>query len=319
MVTIPSGDIASNAVRSVASHQRQPPTTTSYETSSINPTLQTLSYSTNKTHSTVASMLPSYLQYNPKAEHNVPQSILSGLAMDQYHSQMIGNHRHNSSWYQFPDLRYTNQVPGSSVPVERDGQSSNTDSRCIQISRLPLETKREDLRNFLQRFGPLSALDLRTTTEQRRFAVVKFQSASQASLAIQELDGEWWRNRRLVVQHARSVANSIRSDLSSSKGSDSDSSRGQGVSGNSNGRSGPLVVNGARGPVYHKRRKRDDDSESLQDASSADERWSCNSKGKMSIPSKPICFACQTSTDVDSAIVTTSHSTTANPRKQTGK
>lgn len=48
--------------------------------------------------------------------------------------------------------------------------------------------------------------------------------------------------------------------------------------------SGPLVVDGARGPGYRRKKRRDDDSESLEEASSADEGRCCESKGEMSDP-----------------------------------
>jgi len=79
----------------------------------------------------------------------------------------------------------------------------------------------------------------------------------------------------LVVRYDRSEAGSASSAPSTtSKGSDSDSSTYRLASTTARqplSRTGPLVVDGARGPGYHKRREEDDDSESVGD-SSGDER-----------------------------------------------
>lgn len=73
----------------------------------------------------------------------------------------------------------------------------------------------------------------------------------------------------LVVRYDRSEAGSVNSVPSiTSRGSDSDSSTCRVASKQqTQPRTGPLIVNGAKGPGYHKRREDEDDSESVADSS----------------------------------------------------
>lgn len=160
--------------------------------------------------------------------------------------------------------------------------TSMTHDRSVYISRLPYEIQHEELNAFLRHCGFIAGLDILRTKDQQCSATAQFETTAEASRAVQELDGRYLKNRKLTVQYARSETDSARSGAdSTSKGFDSDSSGYQRPSESPNRSSGPLVVDGARGPGYRRKKKRDDDSESLEEASSADEGRSRGLKGKI--------------------------------------
>lgn len=226
-----------------------------------------------KIQSVITPVLPPYFQLTPRSDHSPSHSIV-GLPVT---SRLGPQHKHNGSWSQFRDVRYMIQASVTDTSSPRHMQSMSADIRSIHMSRLPSEVTQDELLTFIQRVGPFSSVEVQICKDQSLSAIVRFNSAAQATLAVQVLHGHWWRDRRLIVQHIRPLTESVGSEgSSSSKGSDSDSSRGQTSSDSSDSRSGPLVVNGAMGPGYHKRRKRDDDSASLEDGSGAEEDCCCD-------------------------------------------
>lgn len=235
----------------------------------------------SKMQSMGTPVLPSYFQFVPKSEHSPCHS----MSESSIQSHPTAHHKHHGSWNQFLDMRHITQAPLPALSVQRSAQGMNSNHSSIRMSKLPCDTTQDDLLTFLQRFGPLSSIDFHSNTDRRFSATVKFHTVAQASLAAQELDGEWWRSRKMSVQHVRPSIGCCNSERSiSSKGSDSDSSRGQRTSGKSDSVSGPLVVNGARGLPYHKRRKRDDDSASLEDESGAEEACPCDHQSECLVP-----------------------------------
>lgn len=226
----------------------------------------------SKMQSVVTPVLPPYYQYTHKNDHSASHSM-SGVSI---HSHPAGCLKQNVNWGQLSGLCYTSQSSIHNASLDKYAQTSNADHRTIHLSRLPCDINDDDLLTFLQRSGRRSPLDMQIM-DQQCSACVKFHSAAQASLAVQELNGQWWRNRKIIVQHIRPTMVGVESSegSSTSKGSDSDSSGGR----RSLSQSGPLVVNGARGLGYSKRRKRDDDSASLDNESSAEEDYACDRQG----------------------------------------
>jgi len=150
-----------------------------------------------------------------------------------------------------------------------------TDQHSIHVSRLPHDTTQRDLQKLLSRTGTASNISIKRGKEKRCSATAQFKTSAEAAQAIRDLNGRKVGKMTLVVRYDRSEAGSASSAPSTtSKGSDSDSSTYRLASTTARqplSRTGPLVVDGARGPGYHKRREEDDDSESVGD-SSGDER-----------------------------------------------
>ncbi|KAK5941532.1 hypothetical protein PMZ80_006811 [Knufia obscura] len=147
-----------------------------------------------------------------------------------------------------------------------------TDRQAIHISRLPHDTTQRYLQKLLSRSGTVSDISIKRGKEKRCSATAQYRTSAEAAQAIRDLNGRKEGKMTLVVRYDRSEAGSASSAPSTtSKGSDSDSPARRVSSKQARSRTGPLVVDGARGPGYHKKHEGDDDSESVADTS-GDER-----------------------------------------------
>lgn len=155
-----------------------------------------------------------------------------------------------------------------------------TDQHSIHISRLPHDTTQRNLQKLLSRSGTVLDISIKRGKEKRCSATAHYKTSAEAAQAIRELNGTKMGKMTLVVRYDRSEAGSASSAPSStSKSSDSDSPSYRVSSKQTQSRTGPLVVDGAGGPGYHKRCEDDDDSESIADSSGDDE----NTRGTLSV------------------------------------
>lgn len=181
---------------------------------------------------------------------------------------------------------YPTQHPHPVLSTHRQHNSTDlddliyTDQHSVHISRLPHDTTSRDLQKLLSRSGTVSNISIKRGKEKRCSATAQYKTPAEAAQAIRDLNGRKVGKMTLVVRYDRSEAGSASSAPSTtSKGSDSDSSTAK----QTLARTGPLVVDGAKGPGYHKRREDDDDSESTGD-SSGDER---QATGMLPLPLGP--------------------------------
>lgn len=143
----------------------------------------------------------------------------------------------------------------SSVELE---ERIYTEGQAIHISRLPHNIEPEAVKKELSKYGKVSCIAVKRGKEKRCSATARFQSAAQAELAINKLNGSRWGKLNVTVRLDRSEVGSGSSSASvGTAGSDDSDS-----SGARSRLKSPLVVNGARGPVYHKTTLDADDSES---------------------------------------------------------
>jgi len=171
---------------------------------------------------------------------------------------------------------YTGQQPVSTSRRQYESRDLDelvyTDRHSIHISKLPHDTTQRELQKLLSQSGTVSDISVRRGKEKRCSATAQYATSIEAAKAIRELDGRKVGKMTLVVRYDRSEPGSISSAPSTtSKSSESDSSTHRASAKQTQSRIGPLVVDGARGPGYHKKREADDDSESIA-GSSSDER-----------------------------------------------
>ena len=184
---------------------------------------------------------------DPTRNPNVPSSSAGSGAYSMRQPALKPNHQHRVS------------DPENVVYTEQ---------QSIHISRLPHDITQRELHNLVSHSGTVSNLYIKRGKEKRCSATAQYKTTTEAAHAIRDLDGKKLGKMTLVVRYDRSEAGSGSSAPSTgSKGSDSDSSTCRLASRAMQSRTGPLVVDGARGPGYHKRREDDDDSESMADSS----------------------------------------------------
>lgn len=161
-----------------------------------------------------------------------------------------------------------------------------THQQAIHMSRLPHDIKTNDLKIILSRFGDVSDIAIKRGKEKRCSATAKFSKSSEAMLAIQGLHGKRWDKLNLVVRFDRSEAGSVSSAPSTtSKGSDdSDTSSPRlALAKTADPHQGPLVVDGACGPGYQRKKSRAEDNESRMDSSGEDESTISRKKGMLAL------------------------------------
>lgn len=146
----------------------------------------------------------------------------------------------------------------------------------IHLARLPHDIKAGALKSLLTQFGIVSNVHIRKgKTDKKCSATAKFSQPIEAAHAIQHLDGKRMGTQILKVKYDRSENGSISSATSTaSRGFDSDSSSTRSSFKRASTSTGPLVVNGARGPGYQRRRTEDDECGS--DDNRADQKTRSN-------------------------------------------
>lgn len=148
------------------------------------------------------------------------------------------------------------------VPVMRAPPSPELEDRiytqgqAIHISRLPHNIESESIKKVLGKYGKVSEIVVKRGKEKRCSATARFQSPAQAEAAIGKLNGAKWGKLNITVRLDRSEVGSSSSSAGSGSGGSDDSD----ASGKRSKSKTPLVVNGARGPVYHKKTQDADDS-----------------------------------------------------------
>jgi RNA recognition motif-containing protein len=82
--------------------------------------------------------------------------------------------------------------------------------RVLFVANFDESVEAEDLNDLFSRYGKVSRarvwFDLETG-ESRGFGFVDMEDEHEAKVAIECLDGQWWRRRRLRVSFARPRAN----------------------------------------------------------------------------------------------------------------
>jgi len=220
-----------------------PATSTTYSMSGMSQALPQVSYQTAAPNSRLSTGQYSQLASHPP-RYPYDQSITSTVPTPSTRSTVYATHRQHAST-DLDDLIYTDQ-------------------QSIHISRLHHGTSAQDLQKLLSRSGTVSNLSIKRGKEKRCSATARYKTPAEAGQAIRDLNGRKVGKMTLVVRYDRSEAGSTSSAPSTtSKGSDSDSSTAKQML----ARTGPLVVDGAKGPGYHKRCEDDDDSESTGDSS----------------------------------------------------
>lgn len=146
--------------------------------------------------------------------------------------------------------------PVRPLPAAEPAERVYTDRQAIHISRLPHDIEPKKLKEVLSKFGTVSDIVIKRGKEKRCSATAKFQSSSQANLAIEKLDGARMNKLNISVRLDRSEASSSSHSSSSASGGSDDSDS----SGSRRRSKVPLVVNGARGPTYYKKTQDADDS-----------------------------------------------------------
>ncbi|KAK5092034.1 hypothetical protein LTR70_007901 [Exophiala xenobiotica] len=220
-----------------------PATSTPYSMSGMSQALPQVSYPNAAPNSRLSPGQYSQLASHPP-RYPYDQSITSTVLTPSTRSTVYATHRQHAST-DLDDLIYTDQ-------------------QSIHISRLPHDTSAQDLQKLLSRSGTVSNLSIKRGKEKRCSATARYKTPAEAAHAIRDLNGRKVGKMTLVVRYDRNEAGSTSSAPSTtSKGSDSDSSTAKQML----VRTGPLVVDGAKGPGYHKRREDDDDSESTGDSS----------------------------------------------------
>ena len=165
-------------------------------------------------------------------------------------------------------------APVSSQVYSNDHNRIYTDQLCIHISKLPHDTKKTELTRLLSAFGPVSDVYVKRGKDKRCSALAKYEAASDAARAIQSLHGKRMKELNLIVRYDRSEAGSTTSSAPStvSRGSDDSDSSSSHPTARNLRTTGPLIVDGARGPNY--RRRRSQGRIALASASSEDESQS---------------------------------------------
>lgn len=76
----------------------------------------------------------------------------------------------------------------------------------IYVGNLPFDAQESDLRALFADYGGVASANIitnRDTGQSRGFGFVELADPSQATKAIESLDGHEWNSRRLTVNKAR--------------------------------------------------------------------------------------------------------------------
>lgn len=161
----------------------------------------------------------------------------------------------------------------TSTALRHNSTSNQTPRACenrssIHISRLPHDIKTPELKDVLSHYGQAYDISIKRGKEKRCSATARYRFSNEAALAIQKLNGKRFDRFELVVRYDRSEAGSTSSapSITSRASDDSNGSDGRKTSKAQQVWKGPLVVDGARGPVYMKTRSKSEHKENTEES-----------------------------------------------------